>query len=363
MKALITLVGGEVAMEHNVKNVFLKLHDEYYPFNRLSEQRARESAEQMRFFSLKQGERLLLVTGNTSEALYVIDGSVAVSAEGDEGKVFLTPDDTRSKPFLLTSVAERPWIEAQEDSLAGVVDMETVEYFMYWDGLVNSVDSSDERTRNLMDRMRYSLAFRRIPAENVEKAFHKMREIQVRMGDEIFRQGDPGDTFYIVASGRAEVWRRELSESALRKIAEIGEGRTFGEEALVTGEARNATIRIAKDGVLLALDKKDFQELYSESIVKRVSAEEAKGMLDGGRKLIDVRYLEEFAESRIPGSLSYPLKNLRMTLLGLDPTRKYIVVCADGKRSALAALLLNQRGFDAVALNDGLKHWPYGLES
>jgi len=350
-------------MEHSVKNVFLKLHGEYYPFNRLSEKRAREAAEQMRFFSLKKGERLFLVTGKPTEALYVIDGSVAVSAEGDEGKVFLAPDDTRSKPFFLAAVAERPWIEAQDDSLAGVADMETVEYFIYWDGLVNSVDKADERTRNLMDKMRYSLAFRSLPAENVEKAFHKMREIQVRMGDEIFRQGDPGDTFYIIASGRAEVWRRELAESASKKIAEMGEGRTFGEEALVTGEARNATIRIAKDGTLLALDKKDFQELYSESMVKRVAAEEARRMLDNGRKLIDVRYPEEFAESRIPGSLSYPLNTLRMTLLGLDQARKYIVVCADGKRSALAVLLLSQRGFDAVALNDGLKHWPYGLES
>lgn len=350
-------------MEHNVKNVFLKLHDEYYPFNRLSEKRAREAAEQMRFFSLKKGERIFLVTGKPTEAFFVIDGNVAVSAEGDEGKIFLAAEDTRSKPFLLASVAERPWIEAQEDSLVGVVDMETVEYFIYWDGLVNSVDTADERTRGLMDTMRYSLAFRRLPAENVEEAFHKMREIQVRMGDEIFRQGDPGDTFYIIASGRAEVWRRELAESASKKIAEIGEGRTFGEEALVTGEARNATIRIAKDGVLLALDKNDFQELYSESMVKRVSAEEAKRMLESGRKLLDVRYQDEFAESRIPGSLSYPLNTLRMTLVGLDPTRKYIVVCADGKRSALAALLLSQRGFDAVALKDGLKRWPYALES
>ena len=350
-------------MEHNVKNVFLKLHDEYYPFNRLSEKRAREAAEQMRFFCLKKGERLFLVTGKPTEALYVIDGSVAVSAEGDEGKVFLAPDDTRSKPFYLSGVAQTPWIEAQDDSLAGVVDMETVEYFMYWDGLVNSVDTADGHTRDLMDKMRYSLAFRRLPAENVEKAFHKMREIQAHAGDEIFRQGDPGDTFYVIASGRAEVWRRELAESASKKIAEMGEGRTFGEEALVTGEARNATIRISKDGVLLALAKKDFQELYSESMVKRVCAEEARSMLDSGRKLIDVRYLEEFTQSRIPGSLSYPLNTLRMTLVGLDHARKYIVVCADGKRSALAALLLNQRGFDAVSINDGLKHWPYGLES
>lgn len=346
-----------------LKNVFLKLHGEYYPFNRLSEKRAREATEQVRFFILKKEEKLSLVTGKPTEVLYVIDGNVAVSAEGDEGKIFLAPEDTRSKPFSLASVSERPLIEAQDDSLVGVVDMETVEYFIYWDGLVNSVDKSDENTRNLMDKMRYSLAFRNLPAENVEKAFHKMREIQVRMGDEVFQQGDPGDTFYIIASGRAEVWRRELAESAPKKIAEIGEGRTFGEEALVTGEARNATIRIAKDGILLALDKKDFQELYSERMVKLVSPEEAKNMQDSGRKILDVRYPEEFADSRIPGSLSYPLNTLRMTLPGLDHARKYITVCADGKRSALAALLLSQRGFDAVALKDGVKRWPYALES
>lgn len=349
-------------MEHNVKNVFLKLHDEYYPFNRLSEKRAREAAEQMRFFCLKKGERLFLVTGKPTEALYVVAGRVAVYREGGEGKTFLAPEDTRSKPFYMASVAQKPWMEAQEDSLAGVVDMEELEYFIYWDGLVNSVDTADERIRGFMDKMRYSLAFRRLPAENVEKAFRKMREIPVRKGDEIFRQGDPGDTFYVIASGRAEVWRRESAGSAPKKISEMGEGRTFGEAALVTGEARNASIRMSSDGVLLALDKKNFQELYSESMVRWASAEEARRMMDEGRKALDVRHPEEFAESRIPGSLSYPLNSLRMTIVGMDQSRKYITVCADGKRSALAALLLNQRGFDAVALKDGLKRWPYKLE-
>lgn len=349
-------------MEHSLKNVFLKLHNEYYPFNRLSEKRSREAAEQIRFFYLKRGERLSLVTGSSSEAMYVVKGEVSVSAENGANKISVTAEDTRAKPCHIASISEKPWIIAEEDSLAGVVDMETIDYFIYWDGMVNSADTIDERTRALMDTMRYSLAFRRLPAENVEKAFQRMREVPVRKGDEIFHQGDAGDTFYVITSGRAEVWRKEPGETAPKKIAELGEGRTFGEEALITGEARSATIRMSEDGSLLALDKEDFRELYSESMVKRVTADEAREMIAAGRKPLDVRYMEEFSESRIPGSLSYPLNNLRQTLMALDPQRKYITVCADGKRGSLAALLLSQRGFDAVALKDGLKLWPYGLE-
>ena len=91
-------------MEHNVKNVFLKLHDEYYPFNRLSEKRAREAAEQMRFFYLKKGERLFLVTGKPTEALYVVSGGGSGYREGGEGKTFprrgSRPGAKRTPAFL-----------------------------------------------------------------------------------------------------------------------------------------------------------------------------------------------------------------------------------------------------------------------
>jgi CRP-like cAMP-binding protein len=44
-------------------------------------------------------------------------------------------------------------------------------------------------------------------------------------------------------------------------LAELGLGNTFGEEALISEDKRNATVRMLTDGALMRLKKADFLEL------------------------------------------------------------------------------------------------------
>ena len=82
-------------------------------------------------------------------------------------------------------------------------------------------------------------------------------------GDVIFRQGDAGENFYVIRQGSVHVVRE--SEGQEQVINTLGEGRCFGEEALLTGNPRNATIRVAQASVLYVLGKEDFQEAVSAS--------------------------------------------------------------------------------------------------
>lgn len=72
-------------------------------------------------------------------------------------------------------------------------------------------------------------------------------------GTVLFREGDPGDAFYIVREGAVRI------EDTERPLAELEEGAFFGELALVSGNPRNATAVVARDAVLLTLSKQEFR--------------------------------------------------------------------------------------------------------
>jgi hydroxyacylglutathione hydrolase len=70
---------------------------------------------------------------------------------------------------------------------------------------------------------------------------------------------------------------------------------------------------------------------------------------DGGEPLVlDVRDDDEFAAGRIPGSVHIPYPQLVGRLSELPADREIAVVCSGGKRSGLAASILQREGFERV---------------
>jgi rhodanese-related sulfurtransferase len=188
-----------------------------------------------------------------------------------------------------------------------------------------------------------------------------MREIKAKKGDEIVRAGEQGQTFYIITSGKAELWRRGLYDEELQYVETLTEGCSFGNGALITGHSSDRTVRMTEDGSLLALDKNDFDEIIGKQLIKRVNANIAKSMLDNGYRLLDVRYEEEFEESYIPGATLIPLNDLARRINELDNSAKYIVYCHSGNRSAVAAMRLAQHNIEAWSMDGGIRDWPYEI--
>ena len=72
-------------------------------------------------------------------------------------------------------------------------------------------------------------------------------------GESIFREGDPGDTCYVVRSGGVRVTRRH-SDGRQITLAELREGDIFGELAMFgEGETRSATVEAIEDTEGIAL--------------------------------------------------------------------------------------------------------------
>jgi len=268
-------------------------------------------------------------------------------------------DDFIGKPITLPQTTSIIRLNLLEKSIFCQVKDEVISHLLSWDGLIASHTDEQTEIYEQIDHIRNSMIFQRLPLECVEKVFQRLKKIVVKKGDEIIRQGEKGNMFYLIKSGRAEAWRLEEFEDEPEKIQELGPNDFFGEYALLADIPRIATVRMIEDGVLLMLEKIDFIECLSNSLVREVDINVAKAMIDSGYELIDVRFEEEYDEVYIPGTTLIPLNVFRDSISNLDKDKKYVIYCRSGKRSRVAALLMSEQGFDAVSMADGIMAWPF----
>jgi len=90
---------------------------------------------------------------------------------------------------------------------------------------------------------------------------------RLRAGEWLFRRGDPGDSLYLVRSGRLEAVA-EAGEPAGSGDAEmirvLRRGECVGELALLTGSPRSASVRARRDSALVRIDRDQFERLLRD---------------------------------------------------------------------------------------------------
>lgn len=106
-----------------------------------------------------------------------------------------------------------------------------------------------ERHFNLL---RNDRVFAPLPLETLERLTSDLVEVEVESDRNVITQGEVGDRFYLIESGRVEV-----VENGLHRRYQ-GPGESFGEIALLRDTARTATVRTTEPTVLLALDQEQF---------------------------------------------------------------------------------------------------------
>ncbi len=114
--------------------------------------------------------------------------------------------------------------------------------------------------------------FHRIPPANIQAIFLRMQRVPYKAGEVVINQGDEGDFFYAIVNGKCIVTRETPLNKEGIKLAELGVGDTFGEEALIAEAKRNATVTMLTEGVLMRLNKQDFRELMNEPLLQWVTA-------------------------------------------------------------------------------------------
>ncbi len=121
-----------------------------------------------------------------------------------------------------------------------------------------------ERPQERVERaLRMADVFRPLSDEQRRAAAAAFRAQHYSAGERILAEGDPGDSLFLIDRGEVEV-TKQLG-SAARPLARLMEGQLFGEMALLTGEARAATVTALGDVDLFVLDKAGFERVLASN--------------------------------------------------------------------------------------------------
>src|SRR5438132_12617372 len=82
-------------------------------------------------------------------------------------------------------------------------------------------------------------------------------------GTVLFREGDRGQTMYVIRSGRVNIWKR-IGDTEIT-LAVLGPGEFFGEMALLEGLPRSAGATVLEDATLVEVDQQSFETLLRKN--------------------------------------------------------------------------------------------------
>lgn len=320
------------------------------PLSTLSRARREELAALCRLESVPAGGAVLREGEHDGETVYLLHGVVGLHTARHGRLRPLRAGETRHpladrQPRPVTVVAETACEVLR-------VENDVLETALAWNALATQTG------RGWMGDLKHALVFRPLPPAQLAQLGARMQRLAVAANQTILREGDEGDYYYIIESGSASVERRG-HDGLTHTVATLGPGMAFGEEALVSGARRNATVVMQGAGVLQRLAKDDFDELLRAPLLRPLDYPEAAARVaSGAARWLDVRHEIEYRHVHVPGALSCPLHALRQHADALDRRLEYICYCRSGRRSSAAAFLLAQRGFHAAVLRNGFEALP-----
>ncbi len=128
--------------------------------------------------------------------------------------------------------------------------------------------------------------FADMDAQQLQLVVAQLREENVEAGRLIIRQGDSGQTFYVIESGRVEI--KITTPSGERVINELGPGEYVGEMALLLQSPRAASVQAVVPASLLTLQKADFDrlvipQLYASRMLEQEMSRRMVGLRRAGQ--------------------------------------------------------------------------------
>lgn len=214
------------------------------------------------------------------------------------------------------------------------------------------------------DKVKALRPFALLEPDRMYAIMARMTERTYALGEDIIVQGEKGDYYYVVKSGRVAVLVKKKGEQEAKQAAVLGEGDGFGEEALIRNDPRNATCRALEETVVYALDKIDFDQIMKSVFLDNIFSEDISVQTYREKYVfIDARVPPEYEQEHIGGAVNIPVEDLRHRCKWFDPQRSYITYCTNDARGMVAAFLLKSCGFNAKCLRGGLGSWEGPVES
>ncbi len=322
------------------------------PLKALAPGDCRELAKQAKVGLYAKGSPIFDRGDPAKTMVFLIDGEVELfSAQGTR---VVRGDSPEALDALSQSSPRHCSAKALRDSTIAFVDRDRLDLLLTWaqSGAVEVQEiggSGDGESEDWMSALLSTPALANVSPAQVGQLFAALAPEEYAAGDYVVREGDVADAYFILCSGRCEVTRRG-ADGVESEIGMLRPGDRFGEYALLAQDLRSASVRALEPTSVMRMSGADFRRQLGDSMLREVDPEQ----IADDAVLLDVRLPEEFRRGRLPDSLNMPLVSLRERMGDLDPARKYIVYCDTGRRSAGAAYLLVERGFDAALVRGGI---------
>ncbi|MCA0447068.1 MAG: cyclic nucleotide-binding domain-containing protein [Bacteroidetes bacterium] len=136
-----------------------------------------------------------------------------------------------------------------------------------------------EEYKELSDKLSHIPLFHHLPPEQINSIVPNIVERVFPSGTTILRQGEPGDSMYIIVSGTVDIIN---VRDNMKKLATLHDEDVLGEMALVTGAPRSATAVCTSDVKAWMILKENFDQLISSSVT----------LQDSLRQLVESRILD-----------------------------------------------------------------------
>ena len=341
------------------RNVTIQELRSFSPLDGLKRENISALAKKTEVRQLGAGENLFKSGDSEKRTYYLLSGSIELT-DADGGTRVVRANTEQSRGPLAPMLPRRYTADALEESEYVALDTDLLDVMLTWDQTgdyeVSELTLSAQQSNpdDWMTTLLQTKAFHRIPPQNIQAIFMRMQRMTYSTGDVIIKQGDEGDFFYCIIDGRCSVTRETPLNNEGIKLAELHVGDTFGEEALISENRRNATVSMITDGVLMRLGKDDFNTLMNEPMLDWVDHETAKQIVSEGGRWLDVRLPSEFETFHEPDAMNIPLYFIRLKVNTLDENMTYVLCCDTGRRSSAGAFILNERGFKTRVLKGGL---------
>ncbi len=328
------------------------------PLTRIAISRFHELCDLIQVEDMESGHFLFKRGGGVDAMFFILQGSVSLQTE--EYKVETIEAKSESAKFPIAHQVPRKIDALAETDIRYLrLDRELIKSDDENHGQENNipmVEEEIEENDDWMTTLLKSPIFRALPPANLQRILIELEAIKVEAGSNIIEQGDEGDFYYLIKSGRCEITRKPSPTAKEIKLAELKNQDTFGEDALLSGLPRNVTVKALTDVALLRLNKDSFITLIKEPSLNFIDMDLAHQKMSKGDVLLDVRAVDEFKKGHLENSVNVPFFSLRMYLKTFNKSQSVIVVCDDGSTSEAAAFLLLRNKIEAFILQGGLDH-------
>jgi len=329
---------------------------DYYPLSLLpkeAEQQLSSLAEQEEY----SAGNTVLKPQTISESTwhYLVSGKIEHRVSFNDRRVYDCSDESTRNPLeelleeggsiraiedvTLLSIPKDSYDELMANSQDCEFEVISMEDYQVLDDAIIDDSYEEDWSHNFLS----SPLACQLDASTLQTLFAKLEPVEFDEDEEIIRCHSPGDYFYILQSGEAEILTEADGPFGGATI-ELLPGQYFGDEALVSDTKRNACVHMKQSGVVGRLSAEDFEELIKRQLVQTTASTD-------GQEL-DVRLALEYRHDGHPGSQNIPITQVRNKLATFDAQQTYLINSNGGRRADLAVYLMKQAGLSVYLTPD-----------